>query len=768
MSHQLNRIKQAGLQYVSELQLPVIPLCSHDHRGVTDLHAEKCKSPGKVPTIAQWSDKTNTTKRDIKSWLIDNPHMNLGLILGKTDNYNLIGIDIDGSKGLEYWFKLTTEHGQHESTWEFTTPGGGTRLLFTAPTDFKSKKHATPLDGEHQEVAFIAQGQQTVLPPSVHANGGTYEWVDNCCPDSIPKPAPCPQWILDLVNDDGSSTDKKNGSKKVSKFDTQMATITKARTNTMGEFIGSFVRRNFEIMSLDDCIDSCKNWMYSNIEYKDEEQYFLDQVVLMTTRFYESEVKKATSGLSKEEEKIMLSDASLSQFCIEKFADEGYHLRFDKSRNQLAVSSSTRGPWRFMYPDELKTFVTRCIQEEYGNKVVKVNKIKNILDLMCIFLDDNTLIDKTNTFDSYLKSDDSIVVENGVLDIKSGKLEHWNPKKHYHINSIEAKWREPDLELLEEWDNILTKWIPDFETRLFLQEYIGYALTPSCDLTAWTFLAGKGSNGKSIFIEIIVSLFGGSKALVELDRLSDRFGAAGLEDKLLYYNPDIEAEYIQKPGKLKRMIDSENIVVEKKNQDTFEIKPYGKFLLAANTLPETSDKTDGWLRRLRIVNFPNKFTQDPDFKNKTVSTFTSPKGKSVILAWAVEGLRRVLDNGRFTSSSEMEISIENYKKQNDVVVEFLFDELTTIVRVEKEPMYLCSTPLNKLFDYFTSWITHNGNKALSKQTFKRRLELCGCEFKKVRTPSGSTSLSLIGYRINNHTDYANSIGGNYNVSFGEK
>jgi len=103
-----------------------------------------------------------------------------------------VGLDIDGLAGSELLMEWAS--GQSiPDTLEFTTPGGGRRLLFQWPAEGIATKSFKV--GGKEAIRILGKGTQTVAPPSIHATGGTYKWCSGLSPADI-KPAPVPAWLL--------------------------------------------------------------------------------------------------------------------------------------------------------------------------------------------------------------------------------------------------------------------------------------------------------------------------------------------------------------------------------------------------------------------------------------------------------------------------------------------------------------------------------------------------------------------------------------------
>lgn len=109
----------------------------------------------------------------------------------------LLPIDIDSRHGgNENLYELERSHEELPPTLTSLTGDGGSHLLF---------RHA---DGVKNQTGRIAPGIDvksdrgyTIAPPSSHVSGRQYQWAPGCGPDEI-EPAPCPDWLLQLLRGD--------------------------------------------------------------------------------------------------------------------------------------------------------------------------------------------------------------------------------------------------------------------------------------------------------------------------------------------------------------------------------------------------------------------------------------------------------------------------------------------------------------------------------------------------------------------------------------
>ena len=239
------KLNLTEIEKLVDMGFVVIPLCSSNHKGMTPSHVKGCTSPGKRPLVSNWTNITNVSREQFRTWSEQFPTANWGLVLGQTMSYNLVGIDIDGVEGEEYWKQITKDKVLPDTV-EFTT-GAGRRILYQLPYGLQTKKSKTTLEGTHAEVAFCCQGQQTVIPPSVHYTGRKYEWVPGKSPFETDI-AQAPQWIIDLVSIEGKGNkspgaSKENKSQKVTAREMKQKVSEGGRNNQLARLIGSMIAR---------------------------------------------------------------------------------------------------------------------------------------------------------------------------------------------------------------------------------------------------------------------------------------------------------------------------------------------------------------------------------------------------------------------------------------------------------------------------------------------------------------------------------------------
>lgn len=127
----------------------------------------------KEPLTAQGLNDATNDPIVVGAWWTEWPESNIGLNVHLS---GLVVVDLDPKRGgLETWEKLCGECGLTPyGTDRSRTGSGGMHLLYRAPAGQTIRNSADKLG---PGVDVRGRGGYIVLPPSVHPNGNTYEWV---------------------------------------------------------------------------------------------------------------------------------------------------------------------------------------------------------------------------------------------------------------------------------------------------------------------------------------------------------------------------------------------------------------------------------------------------------------------------------------------------------------------------------------------------------------------------------------------------------------
>lgn len=306
-----------------------------------------------------------------------------------------------------------------------------------------------------------------------------------------------------------------------------------------------------------------------------------------------------------------------------------------------------------------------------------------------------------------------VAFQNGLLDLETGKMRPFDPGMVL-TNRVACDYNPGAYS--EAMDKTLDRLAcGDKKIRALIEECAGYCLYRRNELGKAFVLTGEKNNGKSTFLEIVTTMLGDENVTnLDLNEFGDRFKTACLQGKLANIGDDISDEFMKgaSVAMFKKIVTGSRVTAEHKGQDPFEFRPYVKVLFSANDIPRMRDKTGAVLRRLVIVPFNARFSSsDPDFDPFIIYKLKEKQAIEYFAALAVEGLRRVLKERKFTESEKVTEEIKEYQLENDPAL--LFYEDTERESVENE-----STA--DVYRRYTLFCAENGYTPLSAAAFVKK------------------------------------------------
>ena len=209
--------------------------------------------------------------------------------------------------------------------------------------------------------------------------------------------------------------------------------------------------------------------------------------------------------------------------------------------------------------------------------------------------------------------------------------------------------------------------------RTLLEEMLGYILIGDCRFQRSFILLGEGSNGKSVFLDMITNWLGSENcSSLALEDLSDRFRPSQLVGKMVNIGDDSGADLLKNTAIFKKLVTGDPLTVEFKHGQPFSFSNRAKMIFSANNLPPSSDKSNGFMRRMTIIPFlakfsPNDINYDPMIKEK----ITTEDAKSYILNIAIKAAKKLIKNKKFTIPDVVTDELNKYEEANNNVLSYL-------------------------------------------------------------------------------------------------
>ena len=143
-------------------------------------------------------------------------------------------------------------------------------------------------------------------------------------------------------------------------------------------------------------------------------------------------------------------------------------------------------------------------------------------------------------------------------------------------------------------------------------EVAALAVHPFKGIDKAVLLLGEGENGKGIFLDLMRAFVGPDNcSYVSLQKMGgNTFATSDLKGKLLNVCMDLPSQRLEDSGDFKAIVSGEPIRAERKGMPAFHFEPYCRLLYSANNSPESSDTSQGYVRRWHIIPFDRTFDRD--------------------------------------------------------------------------------------------------------------------------------------------------------------
>jgi putative DNA primase/helicase len=243
-------------------------------------------------------------------------------------------------------------------------------------------------------------------------------------------------------------------------------------------------------------------------------------------------------------------------------------------------------------------------------------------------------------------------------------------------------------------------------------------------------LVGNGSNGKSVFFNVISALVGRENILnYSMGLFSHPYQRAKLTDVLLNYSSekgtDLEVDTF------KALISGEPLQAREPYGKSFTIRNKVRFIINTNELPRETEQSEAYFRRFLIV--PFEVTIKEDQRDISLADKIIKNELSGVFNWLLRGLDRIITQRGFTDCRKSKLILADFRKQSDNVGLFI-DEFKYI------PSGKNKIPLSDLYFRYRNFCQDEGFKSLGKNKFSVRLEKKG--FEKDRLNNGSIAFCL--------------------------
>lgn len=328
---------------------------------------------------------------------------------------------------------------------------------------------------------------------------------------------------------------------------------------------------------------------------------------------------------------------------------------------------------------------------------------------------------------------------NGTFEIENGIL-----REHRENDFISYELPYPYNPSIKstDWERFINSLFDDPKKSQLLQEYSGYTLYSTNNLQSALYLVGNGANGKSVYLNTIRYVFGGETNVssVELTAFNDKFRLINLMGKLINIANETKTDSKDAETNFKSIVAGDPIQGCYKGKDFIDFKPRCKLFFGCNELPKSRDLTDGFTRRMLILKFPFKFTDNPVLNterlaDKNIETkLQTRENLSGIFNWVYEGYKIISKTNKFTIPDDQKEQMEEYKITQNPIILFVQEfEWKQLQYYDNKPPVVTDVDFISnpdLLNMYIRWCsTNNYQYSANMQQFKKSFIDAVCEYR---------------------------------------
>lgn len=363
------------------------------------------------------------------------------------------------------------------------------------------------------------------------------------------------------------------------------------------------------------------------------------------------------------------------------------------------------GYWRDVPDLEIKQIVAGMLEacRHHARLSLSVHTENNVTNSM-----------KSHTYtkaEEWDRNPEILIFRNCAYDIRTGKrLDH--SKEHMVTVALpydyDPKAETPTLHKVLE--DLLTP-----EEARFFQEFAGYCLTTSTKHQIALWLTGPRGGGKSTLITILETMLGHLAGHLSLSQMGGSFGLSGIVGKTLLTCSETPKQHMKQTDVLNALITGDTVSINRKYKDPVEHRNTAKLVWAMNSLPNLFDANNGLFRRVKIMEIGKSIPEEE--RDPEIIDNIREEGPGII-NWALDGLARLNERGRFAYPKSVVRATESYKQENDLPAQFLEE---CCERAPSEQLFFTDeykVYAGQLTEAFNSWAKYHADwsmKSLSKE-----------------------------------------------------
>lgn len=681
-----------------------------------------------------------------------------------TGRSKLLVVDCDrkheGIDGIANFFEIAREHGGVPETYSVETPNGfGIHFYFRLPEGLKIPTSAGTIA---KGVDIRANGGYVVGPNSTitKEDGAEGQYIPE---DEDSEILMAPDWLLKIVTNNRAKTPKKI----IAKAKEKEAFSQKKSKDSSNKEIEYRNALNWAITKMEESVKGERETTLNRISYfmgcvrvpKHEARQVVDTAINRGLSEREASFKFEhgyEDGLNSEE-------LDFEQIPKQYNRDAGIDPKSDPldtgfySHTALSHKFAQAYPGRFLFWTENLTWYE--YQEGQGHW--KITPEQTVVNLMDKFLDELVVeirekyprvssqvfrMQEKLWVKSYIEAAAALCrnrfintekelfdrnpylinVKNGTLNLETGALEEHNPE-NYVTQFINVKYNPAAKD--ENFEKVISSIHPN--EREYLQLFAGQSLLgfqPNSQVAL--FLHGRGSNGKTTFLDLLAKTSGSygklqpPGVLLSEKNGGDKFALADFEGLRTIIVEELPNAKVLDTGALKRIVGTSQINSRRMYKDYRVFENQTTIFVSCNRLPMINETDDGTWRRVLVVSFPYSYKKSKSLVKGEWDRLGDPmvlhaaqrkaSTAEAFLAWRIEGALRWINEQRAEYDIPERISknTEEWNENNDLMLSWFKAKLE-----HNQDTINTYIIFDDLWNSYNEFIVSRGNSPISMRLF---------------------------------------------------
>lgn len=279
-------------------------------------------------------------------------------------------------------------------------------------------------------------------------------------------------------------------------------------------------------------------------------------------------------------------------------------------------------------------------------------------------------------------------------------------RRRWITQAVPYAWNPTPGDAVAAWESWLAERVPDAQDRAVLQEWFGYVLSGGRPwMHKFLYMQGLPRTGKSTTVRILRELVGtsGMHSFTSVGQLVDRFALSPAIGKTVLHFNEVRWDFkgvTTSVDMLTQIIGGDEIQIDRKNRELWVGTHSGRVSMTSNNPPAFRNESGALLQRMIHVEFGNSFAgaEDPTREEELLRSVR----EGGLAAWAVEGLLRLMERGKFSESARSR-SLKSEMRAEVSPVSAFVEEVYAVTREKADEV-----GFGELHMRFLAWCAERG------------------------------------------------------------